>query len=180
MSKMGNVDRVAEVMGRLISGYRSTLVGLGLALTLSACSKDKSNDSVSAVQTALAAQTPSQADVVATNRVEGEAFLVEWKPGDGASGANATGQLVLTPKAPFKCNLEYPYKLKLTAPTVTVSKSEVTKPEISVDVKKVVVPVGYTMPDSPRAIDGLFAFSVCTDDKCLIERVQLKMTTQAP
>jgi hypothetical protein len=127
----------------------------------------------------MATDVADEPQVIATNRVEGEAFSLQWKAGGGEAGGSTKGQLVLTPKAPFKCNVEYPYKLKVTAQAVVLSKSEVTKPDVAVDVKQVVIPVEYTIPAQPQVIDGHLAFSVCTEDKCLIERTQLKMTTHA-
>lgn len=141
------------------------------------CSKEQ--PSSTNVQTSVAAEPASEPTVTPTDRVEGEAFLLEWKAGSGSAGDATKGQLVLTPKAPFKCNLEYPYKLKVSAQNVALVKPEITKPEIAVDAKQVVIPVEYTMPSEAQEIDGHLAFSVCTDDKCLIERTQLKLTARA-
>ena len=174
MHKMS--DRMVQSMCK----QAVVLVGVGAALVLGqGCSRDHAGSPTGTAQTVLAAEAPGQPEVVPTNRVEGEAFSLEWKPGSGEAGGAIKGELVLIPKAPFKCNIEYPYKLKVTAQAVGLTKAEVTKPDIAVDAKRVVIPVTYTMPASPQVIDGHLAFSVCTDDKCLIERTQLKMTTQA-
>lgn len=166
-------------MVELLSKRRVVVLAVA-ASTLWGCGKDRAGEASAATTPVVVSVTPADPEVVAVNRLEGEAFSLAWKAGTGAAGTTATGQLVLTPKAPFKCNLEYPYKLKLTAPGgVALEKAEVTKPDMSVDAKQVAIPVKYTVPEQQQELEGQLAFSVCTDDKCLIERVQLKMTTQA-
>ncbi len=173
-------NRVSFVMcGRFLSSG-SVLLSTAIVLAWAqGCAKEQPKGSGASEQSTLSAQAPSQPEIIPTNRVEGEAFLLEWKAAAGAPGSATTGQLVLTPKAPFKCNMEYPYKLKVSAASVELAKAEIVKPDIAVDTKQVTVPVEYKMPTEPQAIDALLAFSVCTDDKCLIERTQLKLTAQA-
>lgn len=177
--KNTEVNKVQTSMRRS-SRTLAWVLSLGTTLILAmGCSKEKAPDPVPAAQTSLAAQ-PSEAEVVHVNRVEGEAFLLEWKAGSATPGEATEGRLLLTPKAPFKCNLEYPYKLKVEAPAVVeLANKEITKPQMKVDAKQVSIPVAYKMPTDAQTIDGHLAFSVCTDDKCLIERIQLKMTAQA-
>lgn len=162
-------------MVQLLSKRRVVVLAL-VASAIGGCAKDKPSDVTTPSVVATAEAAP---EVVAVDRLEGEAFSLAWKAGTGAAGTTATGQLVLTPKAPFKCNLEYPYKLKVAAPGVPLAKAEVTTPDMNVDATQVVIPVQYTVPAQQQEIDAQLAFSVCTDDKCLIERAQLKLTTQA-
>ena len=87
---------------------------------------------------------------------------------------------MLQPKAPFKNNLEYPYRLKFEGGGARPSKTELTKADMEVNEARVVVPVTYVAgTDADPSLTGLFAFSVCTEDKCLIERKRLRMTSES-
>jgi hypothetical protein len=94
-----------------------------------------------------------------------------------ASGGYKAGQegkveIVLEAKAPFHANDKYPYKFKTQeSPGVTYPVAVVKKDQAKVENMKVTMPVAFTVADAGKQrVSGVFHFSVCTDDKCLIEK----------
>jgi hypothetical protein len=91
------------------------------------------------------------------------------------AGQAGSVEVVLTAKAPFHVNDKYPIKLKLRE-TAGVKYENLTigKDAAKVEAMKAVLPVSFT-PDGAgkRTVAGLFAFSVCTEDKCLMEKRDL-------
>jgi hypothetical protein len=96
------------------------------------------------------------------------------KAGVKAGQAGAV-EVVLTAKAPFHVNDKYPIKLKLKeTPGVKYESLTIGKDAVKLEATKAVMPVSFT-PDGAgkRTIAGQFAFSVCTEDKCLMEKRDL-------
>lgn len=91
------------------------------------------------------------------------------------AGQAGAVEVVLTAKAPFHVNDKYPIKLKLRE-TAGVKYENLTigKDAAKVEAMKAVLPVSFT-PDGAgkRTVAGLFSFSVCTEDKCLMEKRDL-------
>ena len=86
-------------------------------------------------------------------------------------------EVVLVAKAPFHVNDKYPIKLKLKeTPGIKYETLVVGKDAAKVEAMKAVMPVSFT-PDAAgkRTVAGQFAFSVCTDDKCLMEKRDLAL-----
>ena len=91
------------------------------------------------------------------------------------AGAPVQLEVVLTAKPPYHCNAEYPHKFKLNAapglsfPEETVKGMRVT-PERSV----LAVPVTATSAGKAN-ISGTLSFSVCTEERCLVEKRDLTL-----
>ena len=91
------------------------------------------------------------------------------------AGAPVELEVVLTAKPPYHCNAEYPHKFKLNAapglsfPQETVKGMRVT-PERSV----LSVPVTATSAGKAN-ISGTLSFSVCTEERCLVEKRDLAL-----
>jgi hypothetical protein len=91
------------------------------------------------------------------------------------TGEGSTATVVLSCKAPFKCNQKYPYKMALDAPS-GVSYASQTVRGASVSEKSTTLGVPFTAASKGKAtVGGTFSFSVCTDDKCLIEKRPLSV-----
>ena len=95
----------------------------------------------------------------------------------GGSGGYKAGQegkveIVLEAKAPFHANDKYPYKFKTKERAgVTFPVAIVKKDQAKIETMKVTMPVAFTAAEAgKKRISGVFHFSVCTDDKCLIEK----------
>ena len=101
-------------------------------------------------------------------------------------GAYATGQageaeIVLQAKAPFHVNDKYPYKFKIKeAPGLKFANLVVAKDSVKLEPARATVPVAFT-PESAgkHTIAGQLSFSVCTDDKCMIEKRDLALEIEA-
>lgn len=92
--------------------------------------------------------------------------------GDYKSGQQGALEIVLEAKAPFHANEKYPYKFKLGETAgVTFPANVVKKDQAKIENMKVTMPVAFTAAAAgKKRIAGMFHFSVCTDDKCLIEK----------
>jgi hypothetical protein len=93
------------------------------------------------------------------------------------AGQPGTVEVVLSAKAPFHVNDKYPIKLRLKeTPGVKYENLTVGKDAVKLEPMKAVMPVSFT-PDGAgkRTVAGQFAFSVCTEDKCLMEKRDLKL-----
>jgi hypothetical protein len=91
------------------------------------------------------------------------------------AGQPGTVEVVLAAKAPFHVNDKYPIKLKLKeTPGVKYENLVVGKDAVKLEAMKAVMSVNFT-PDAAgkRTVAGQFAFSVCTEDKCLMEKRDL-------
>jgi hypothetical protein len=91
------------------------------------------------------------------------------------AGQPGTVEIVLAAKAPFHVNEKYPIKLKLKeTPGVKYENLVIGKDAVKLEAMKAVLPVTFT-PDAAgkRTVAGQFAFSVCTEDKCLMEKRDL-------
>lgn len=130
------------------------------------------------VESASTAGSEVAAAPAPLNQFDGDSFSLRWTTTSGpvVLGQTGQGQLVLTAKPPFKCNQEYPFKLKLTSGGLEPTKAEFTKADMQVTQEQVTVPVTFVATKPGDAVlDANFAFSVCTDDKCLIERQPLRL-----
>jgi hypothetical protein len=77
---------------------------------------------------------------------------------------------------PFKCNEKYPYKLVLDPPgpglaypSLVVRGATIAKPRTTMDIPFSPVRQGK------HKVSGVLSFSVCTDDRCLVERRPLSV-----
>lgn len=101
-----------------------------------------------------------------------------WLETVGSYTAGQPGQvrLVLEAKAPYHCNEEYPYKFTFGAPVGGITyPTPVVK-----DTKVAEMSATTTLPIQAAAkgaatVQGTFNFSVCSKDKCLIEKANLSL-----
>jgi len=128
---------------------------------------------------APAAAAAPEAGAAATGaaKFSDAAFELSLEAPKGSVKAGQAGALevVLTAKAPFHVNDKYPIKLKLKeTPGVKYENLTIGKDAVKLEAMKAVMPVSFT-PDAAgkRTIAGQFAFSVCTEDKCLMEKRDL-------
>jgi len=163
---------------------KTVLAGLAFASLvpgLAACSKEATPNAEppSAKQaSAAAAAAPGETPAEAKDSWSESNFSLSIKPaGTYKKGTAANVDIVLEAKAPFHANDKYPYKFKLAdSPGVSFADKIVTKDKAKVEHMKVTMPVAFTPDDSgQRKISGLFQFSVCSEDKCLIEKRNLAL-----
>jgi predicted cupin superfamily sugar epimerase len=105
-------------------------------------------------------------------------FEVSLEPPKAPLKAGQAGavEVVLVAKAPFHVNDKYPIKLKLKeTPGVKYASMVIGKDAAKIENMKAVVPVTFTPEAGKRTVAGQFLFSVCTDDKCLMEKRDLEL-----
>jgi hypothetical protein len=95
-------------------------------------------------------------------------------------GETASALIVLAAKDPYKCNEKYPYKFVLDAPSGGVSYPQQTVRSMAIAEKQSTMGVPFSVAQAGGAtIAGQLHFSICTADKCLIEKRRLSVTVQA-
>jgi hypothetical protein len=98
--------------------------------------------------------------------------------GSVQTGKAANVQVVLEAVAPFHCNDKYPYKFT-PAPTAGVTYPQEVIRGMNVTEQRSTMSIPFTASQAgKKTLSGELAFSVCTDDKCLIEKQQLSMTVE--
>jgi hypothetical protein len=112
----------------------------------------------------------------------GEANFSVWMQSSGKHKVGQPGvvEVVLIPKNGFKCNENYPYKIKLNdAAGVSFPQPVVRKEGMSVSPQRGVMRVPFVPSAAGDArIAGKFSFSVCTSDQCLIDSRDLAITVK--
>lgn len=93
------------------------------------------------------------------------------------AGESGAATIVLNAKSPYKCNAKYPYKMALDAPVGGISYPSTVVKGMNIADKTSTMSVPFSATAKGKAtISGTFSFSVCTDDKCLIEKRKLAVT----
>ncbi len=101
-----------------------------------------------------------------------------WLETVGSYTAGQAGQvrLVLEAKAPYHCNEEYPYKFTFGAPVGGVSyPTPVVKDTKVAEMSATTTLAIQATAKGAATVQGTFNFSVCSKDKCLIEKANLSL-----
>lgn len=96
-----------------------------------------------------------------------------------ASPAKAGGpvqlEAVLVAKPPYHCNPEYPHKFKLNpAPGLTFPEETVRGMKVTPERSVLAIPVNAQSAGKPT-ISGTLSFSVCTAERCMVEKRDLSV-----
>lgn len=96
-------------------------------------------------------------------------------------GKPGEAEIVLDAKPPFHVNDKYPYKFKLKeTPGLSFPAPLVGKDAVKLEKARATMNVSFTPKSAGKhELAGQFAFSVCTDDKCLIEKRDLSLLVDA-
>ena len=88
---------------------------------------------------------------------------------------------MLAAKPPFHVNDKYPYKFKLKdEPGLTFANAVVGKDNVKLETARATMSVPFTVKDAGKhTLAGQFSFSVCTEDKCLMEKRDLALVLEA-
>jgi hypothetical protein len=108
--------------------------------------------------------------------VAGEGFAVHLEAqGAPTLGKASSVKVVLNAKAPFHCNDKYPYKFTPTAnPSLTFS--EAVARGMNIAPTEATMDVSFTPTQAGAlTVSGELSFSVCTDDRCLVEKQALSV-----
>lgn len=95
------------------------------------------------------------------------------------AGSTATVEAVLVAKTGYHCNAEYPHKFKLGAAPAGLSYPEATVKGMQVTAERSVlrIPVVAQTPGKPT-VSGTLQFSVCNDERCLVEKRELSLNLE--
>jgi len=128
-----------------------------------------------------AAAAPAPATDAASKYNEAGFDLAFTPKGNYASGKAGEAEIVLAAKAPFHVNQNYPYKFKLKeAPGLKFANLVIAKDAVKLEAARATVPVAFTPETAGKhTLAGQLSFSVCTDEKCLIEKRELALEIDA-
>lgn len=102
-----------------------------------------------------------------------------WLQGSGSFKAGEQGAVtvVLVSKAPYHCNDKYPYKFKLDPPAAGLSYPQSVVRGAQITPQRTTMSVPFLASAAGKAtIAGELSFSVCTEERCLIEKQHLAVT----
>lgn len=168
-------------MFRPTRGSRGVLHAVVLAaipLVAAGCKKGSSTQaSAEPAASAAASSAPSVLHKPASEFKDSRYHLQIEPKGSYKSGQAAQVQIVLSANAPYHCNDKYPYKFKLKdSPGVKYPAKVVKKDRVNLEKHQATMTVDFT-PQSAgqKTIAGKFLFSLCSADKCLVERRDLTL-----
>jgi hypothetical protein len=95
-------------------------------------------------------------------------------------GKQAAVKIVLDAKGVYKVNDEYPYKFKLQPSAGLAYERDIVKRDaVKLEKKRATMTVGLTPKAAGKQrVAGKFYFSICTDEKCLIEKRDLALEVE--
>lgn len=133
--------------------------------------------SAALVSPALAAPAASSATVQASKK-DKDSFTVELKSaGSYKKGVEGAVELVLTSKAGYHVNPDYPAKFKLIDPApegLSFPKKVLKKEDGKFEETKATLKVPFVAANAGKQkISGTFSFSVCSDKNCFMEKADL-------
>lgn len=118
-----------------------------------------------------------KAALVTGPAVTGEGYRTYLQmPSPVSVGTSATVTVHLEPQPPFKSNAKYPFRFVVgpvrgaTAPTSPVTVAAVAPTRTTLQFPITAAEPGRT------SVSGTFSFSVCTEEKCLVERAPLVLS----
>lgn len=172
-------------------------VGLAVATVLLGCGRASSPGDASGDGTANAATPAGDKGAAATTssmptaaraavvprgpRVEQAAYIATLAA-RGVYTAEGPAEVVVAvvPKPPFHINAEYPHKFTVQIRDgVTPAKEVVTPNAAQVTLQRLEIPVSLTPVRAGVAtVGGELKFSVCTDERCLLEKQELSLSIQ--
>ena len=113
-----------------------------------------------------------------TDSVKEDSFALSIKAsGSYTAGKKGEATIELLSLGPYKVNDKYPYKFKIKqSDGLKLDNKVIAKDSVKLEKTRAVMLVPFT-PESAgkKTLAGQFAFSVCTDDRCLIEKRDLKL-----
>ena len=146
--------------------------------TAEAATPPAATQAAAAPSAAPAAAAPATAEGAGANRYDEANFELSAQPAASYSaGQEGALEIVLNAKPPFHANQQYPYKFKAKeGGGVKFAQAVIGKDGAKLEAQKVTMRVPFT-PDGAgkRTVAGQFAFSVCTDETCLMEKRELSV-----
>jgi hypothetical protein len=158
--------------------FRLALVGFLVISVSAGCQEEAGAATVKSSSASAKETSPVQAVI----SKDAEAFTLKWTGPKTAQVAKTfMTQLQLKAKAPFKVNQEYPIKMKLNDGAGLVGLKKVVGTE-SLKLSKKTASLNVELKATkagPVSLTGTLYFSVCTEDRCLIEKQPLGLELTA-
>ena len=157
----------------------AAVVGMASGAAAFGCAKDQAQASEAPARASVGVgEAQAASSEAGQSAYEETEFKLRIEPvGTYKAKEPGSAQIVLEAKSGFKCNDKYPYKYKLEKTEGLRFGSEVIRQEsVEVSKSKSVMKLDF-VPESAgkKQLEGTFYFSVCTDDKCLVERRKLSL-----
>jgi hypothetical protein len=96
-----------------------------------------------------------------------------------AAGGPASVEAVLVANPPYHCNAEYPHKFKLAAAPPGLAYPEPIVKGMLVTPSRSVLKVPVQAQSAGKAtVSGTLQFSVCDDERCLVEKKELSLNLE--
>jgi hypothetical protein len=182
----------------------SVALASSIALSLAACqgraAAESGHEAGHATPSLAAAATPtappSERPDPASARADGAAAKADgpqqgqvvseepystWLQAPAPVGVGAPAQIeaVLVAKAPYHCNPDYPHKFKLNAAPAGLSYPEELVRGMQVSPERGVLRIPVLAKSAgPATVSGTLSFSVCNDERCLVEKKELSLALQ--
>jgi len=148
------------------------LVLVGVAAGASGCKKDEPAPVVTSAEPSATAEAPGPAQP----EYHESAFDVVLRPVPPfAAGKPGKVEIVLDAKGPYHMNETYPYRFKTHASEgVAYAAPTFSKDAMRLEGTRGTMTLEVT-PASPgeKSVSGLFLFSVCSAERCLVEKREL-------
>jgi hypothetical protein len=133
-------------------------------------------------QAAGPAPAAASAIAAATDSASDSSFEVRLvSAGEAKVGQTARAEVKLTAKPPFHVNQEYPLKFKVEpSEGLTYPRAVIGKDQAKVEQMVATVPVEYVAQSAgKKRVQGMFSFSVCTAERCVLEKRPLALAIEA-
>lgn len=135
-----------------------------------------------AVTAASPAKTDEPAAAAGKAAYKEEAFHLSLEaPTVVLAGKEAVFKVILTAQSGYKVNDEYPLKFQFTESVqVRPEKATVRKEDAMLEKERAEMPLSVTIQSPGKhTVSGKLSFSVCTDERCLIEKRDLSIEVDA-
>jgi hypothetical protein len=117
-------------------------------------------------------------NAAAQDKFSEAAFELALRPvGEYRAGQIGRVEAVIGAKDPYHVNAEYPLKFKTrTGTSIKYAREVVGRDAAKLEVKRATVPIEFTPQTAGRSVvGGTLSFSVCNDQRCLIEKRDLEI-----
>jgi hypothetical protein len=101
-----------------------------------------------------------------------------WLQADApvAAGKPSYVEAVVVANAPYHCNAEYPHKFKLNAAPPGVTYPEEVVRGMQISAERGVLRIPFSAGQAGAAtLSGTLSFSVCTEERCMVEKRELSL-----
>jgi hypothetical protein len=168
-SGLARRDAVAGVMGGPLA------LGLLLCVVLPSCHREEPRgETAAAAPSAAGAAAPAVEHAAPSGpEIHEDTFDLVVRPtGTYSVGKPGSVDVQVSAKGGYHCNDKYPYKFKVgDSPGVRFAAPVFTKDALTLEQLRATMKLDFT-PESPgkKTIAGSFAFSLCSAERCLVEK----------